>query len=215
MTTGNSPSHISPGVILPAVGGASPLPFSSLLLFALTTWTITFLIDSLLPLENISWSTLSSSCTLTGGEGGTYHGAESWVIRALLKVVQGYLVFFHLQKCRSFNALEKQHCEGPTLAGERRTGSALGRTNVQFWVSQRRTPFAVGIQSSSCTSPSRDHPMGSSSCGAGVLTSLFSCNSGKVFALPCFQENTGEDWMQQGELVLLLLQVGGSGHRPP
>lgn len=123
---------MSPGVILPAVGGESPFPFSSALLFALTTWTITFLIESLLPLENIiSWRTLSSSCTLTGGEGGTYHGTESWVICALLKAVQGYLVFFHLQKCRSFNALEKQHCKGATLAWERKTGSPLGRMNVQ------------------------------------------------------------------------------------
>lgn len=100
-----------------------------------------FIIESILPLENIiSWSTLSSSCTLAGGEGGTHHRAETWVICAVLKAVQGYLVFFHVQKCCSFNALEKQHCKGPMLAGERTTGLPLRRRNVQ-------PPFSIlGLQ---------------------------------------------------------------------
>lgn len=43
------------------------------------------------------------------GQGrGTHHGAESRVICALLEAVQRYLVFFHLQMCRSSDASEKR-----------------------------------------------------------------------------------------------------------
>lgn len=129
MTTGNTPDTRISRVILPAVGGGSPCPFSSRLLLAFTMWTFTFITESLLSLENtISGSTLSGSCALTRGEGRTYQGAESRVIRALLKAGQGYGVFFHLQKCHSFSASEKQHGEQPPLA---RMGSALGRMKVQ------------------------------------------------------------------------------------
>lgn len=55
--------------------------------------------------------------------------------------------------------------------------------------------------------------MGSSGHGAGVLNSLFSCNSGEVFTLPCFQGIIGEDCMQQ-EVLVLLLQVGDNVHQP-
>lgn len=55
--------------------------------------------------------------------------------------------------------------------------------------------------------------MGSSGDGAGVLNSLFSCNFGEVFTLRCFPGIIGEDYMQQGVLVLLI-QVGDSVHQP-
>lgn len=45
-------AHTSVQIIPPAVGGESPFPFSSLLL-ALTVWTTTFLIVSVVSLENI------------------------------------------------------------------------------------------------------------------------------------------------------------------
>lgn len=56
--SGRAPTSVQ--IIPPVVGGESPFAFSSLLL-ALTGWATTFLIVSLLSLENlINWSTLYS-----------------------------------------------------------------------------------------------------------------------------------------------------------
>lgn len=64
------PADTSSGVFLPAVGGESPFPSCRPVLFAVTTWTIAALRESLLPLENtICWSSLSSSRTPAPGAG--------------------------------------------------------------------------------------------------------------------------------------------------
>lgn len=131
-----------------------------------------------------------------GKGGGGYQGFESWVVYALLKVVQGYLVFFHLLVRHCFTALEKQHDEGPSGQGEK-AGISSGRdkylTPDDSLGSLRRTPFVVSIQSISCSNKAPDHPVVSSSHGAGALACLFSCNYGRVLALPCFRRITGED----------------------
>lgn len=144
------------------------------------------------------------------GKGVIYRRFKSWVVYALLKAVQGYLVFFHLRVRHCFTALEKQHGEGPAARGEK-AGISSGRdkylTPVDSLGSLRRTPFAVSIQSSSCTSKAPDHPVGSSSHRAGAQACLFSCNYETVLVLPCFQRITGEKLtpaVLQGELAPLL-----------
>lgn len=95
MTIGDMSVDASPGIILPAVQSNSPIPFSSLLIP--TTWTTTFLTELLLALENIvNRSAPTGSCVPMGVNGEVYQGAESRVVYALLKAVQGYLVSFHL-----------------------------------------------------------------------------------------------------------------------